>query len=283
MAAIGSMFKNMIGAMTGGDGIVYTRGAPIDVYLKECPEDEATLLKKKSFIIDHGTYHTAVDSERMPGPPMGRAVEALATPPVEFNVRLAEDWKEGELLKIQGPHGPIEVEAPPDAVPGKELKYRLAPKYEFRVEVPPELRPGQHAKFVRPDGVEIQVQVPPNLRPGDTFEVLPPALMVRVPDGMAAGDFVVFGHQVMTPQRIQATEWCRCQVPPGYNPGQYFAARLPLPGDVPRPPPRQIPRAQEPPIREEAPGGPEDEKAASEEPEEQALTQAEATGAEPFL
>merc|ERR1712232_807723 len=104
------------------------------------------------------------------------------------------------------------------------LKYRLAPPHEFRLRVPPGLKPGGSARFQRPDGVDIAVPVPRNLKPGDTFEVLPPALMVLVPENVKAGEFVVF-RNTSEPRNT----WCRAQVPEGAEPGKYFGARLPVP------------------------------------------------------
>merc|ERR1712083_1019096 len=122
----------------------------------------------------------------------------------------------------------VEVEPPENAEPGMILKYRLAPPHEFQLRVPPGLRPGESARFQRPDGVEIAVPVPRNLKPGDTFEVLPPALMVLVPENVKAGEFVVFRatSEAGNTNGTDVTEWCRVQVPEGAEPGKYFGARL---------------------------------------------------------
>jgi hypothetical protein len=188
-------------------------------------------------VFDYGANELAVDTERIPGPLLDLGVETLATPPIELTASVPEsfteeDIKEKKPFKVRGPHGPIEVKPPDGAVRGGAVTLRLVPRPEFRIEVPPEARPGLCFNVKRADGVEVQVPVPPNLKPGDKFEVLPPAMMVRVPEGIEAGAYVLFRHTVVA-NRAEGTEvieWCRVQVPEGVRSGQYFAARLPLPG-----------------------------------------------------
>eukprot|EP00406_Dinophysis_acuminata_P060390 CAMPEP_0179269304 /NCGR_PEP_ID=MMETSP0797-20121207/30889_1 /TAXON_ID=47934 /ORGANISM="Dinophysis acuminata, Strain DAEP01" /LENGTH=260 /DNA_ID=CAMNT_0020977617 /DNA_START=101 /DNA_END=880 /DNA_ORIENTATION=+ len=198
-------------------------------------EMASSLLSSKNFVHDLGTAGCCVDSERVNGP-MGNGIEALATPPMELTGKLPETHEPGKSIKIPGPHGPIEVTPPNDAQPGTTLRYRLAPPHEFRIEVPPGAQPGLQAKFRKQNGVEICVPVPPGLKPGDTFEVLPPALMVRVPECVKEGDFVVFRHTMNEGGGMEVTEWCRARVPPGHEPGAYFAARIPMPLDAGGPP-----------------------------------------------
>merc|ERR1712060_189403 len=134
-------------------------------------------------------------------------------------------------FKINVPNGgTIEVEPPENATPGMMLKYRLAPPHEFRLRVPPGLKPGESARFQRPDGVEISVPVPRNLKPGDSFEVLPPALMVLVPENVKPGEYVIFcnSSQVSDTNSAVVRRWCRAQVPEGAESGKYFGARLPV-------------------------------------------------------
>jgi hypothetical protein len=193
----------------------------------------APIMKEKNYVFDHGTLKTCVESVRVQGP-LNNGVETLATPPIELTATLPPDYQPGSKKPVQlmGPHGVIEV-VPPDAVrPGQIMHYRLAPPHEFRMEVPNDgAKPGTEARFIRPDGVEISVPVPPNLKPGELFEVLPPALMVRVPQGCSSGDAVVFRRTVSAtePNGAALTEWCRAVVPKDACPGQYFAARIPPP------------------------------------------------------
>jgi hypothetical protein len=189
----------------------------------------------KQYVFDHGRLGAAVNSEFVPaGGRSGNEIETVATPPIELTAKVPEKHEEGEKVKIAGPHGPIEVAPPKDSKPGDEFVYRLVPLYEFRVEVPAGAKPGLEIEVKRRDGVRVSISVPPGLKPGDIFEVLPPALIVKVPDGAKGGDYVVY-HPVaapgaqMDPQMAQL--WIRTVVPEGAEPGQYFAARLPMPLD----------------------------------------------------
>lgn len=131
---------------------------------------------------------------------------------------------------MHGPHGPVRVVPPQSADPGTTLRWRLAPTPEFRIQVSSDCGPGSVIRFERSDGVEVAVSVPPHLQAGDIFEVTPPSMMVRVPEGAQAGDRVVFRHALGEgPGGREATEWCRAEIPKGVRPGDYFAARLPCP------------------------------------------------------
>jgi len=107
--------------------------------------------------------------------------------------------------------------------------YRLAPKPEFRIQVPPNHLPGDSVTFTREDGVGVSVPVPPGMQPGEMFEVTPPVLMVRVPEGATPGTRLIFHRQGCGPPE-ETREWIRCEVPAGVAPGKYFAARIPKPG-----------------------------------------------------
>jgi len=201
-------------------------------------EDDLPMVKEDSYIMALGADWFTVQAERVAGPSCGLngkfELEAVTTPPAEFSAMVPEDHQEGKTLRVLGPHGPIEVTPPPGSQPGMTLKWRLGPKPEFKVVVPPGAGPGSEAKFKRSDGAEISVQVPPGLAPGDVFDVSPPALMVRVPNGAMPGDCVCFRHSVsQANDDMEVTEWCRARVPQGVEPGKYFAARLPGPGQPP--------------------------------------------------
>lgn len=192
-------------------------------------------------VFDYGTSELAVDTERIQGPQLSLGVETLATYPIDLTASVPEhfteeDIKEKTPFKIRGPHGPIEVKPPDGTVKGGKITLRLVPRPEFRIEVPPDARPGLCFNVKRGDGVEVEVSVPPHLKPGDKFEVLPPAMMVRVPDGVDPGAYVMFRRivKVNPAAGTEVVEWCRVKVPQGVAPGQYFAARLPVPGDKPK-------------------------------------------------
>jgi len=164
------------------------------------------------------------------GQTTGELWKAQATPPCEFSATLSQSFKPGEPFMVQGPLGPIRVEPPPEAQPGMSLLYRLAPRPDFRVQVPPGARPGSQMKFVRSDGVEVIVQVPAGVSPGDSFDVTPPALMVKVPEGAGPGAYMIFKN----PCDSEESEWYRVRVPEGAQPGNFLTARLPAPKQ-PRP------------------------------------------------
>jgi len=168
----------------------------------------------------------SVDAEHIDAEATGGMLQARAALPCEFAATLSDSYTQGQTFTIQGPCGPIKVEPPKDAEPGMTLRYRLAPTPDYRVQVPPGGKPGDSVTFQRADGVEITVRVPEGQGPGDTFDVTPPALMVRVPDGAEKGDFLVFSFP--SPPN-QPTEWFRAQVPEGLSPGKFFSARLPMP------------------------------------------------------
>jgi hypothetical protein len=196
---------------------------------------------KGGLVFDYGTSELAVDTERISGPGLHLGVETLATLPIELSAWVPEHFTEEDIkaakpFKIRGPHGPIEVKPPVGTVKGAKITLRLVPQPEFRIEVPPDARPGLCFNVKRADGVEVQAEVPANLKPGDKFEVLPPAMMVRVPEGIEAGAFVLFRHTVVLnrAEGTEVVEWCRVQVPEGVGSGHYFAARLPVPGSKPK-------------------------------------------------
>lgn len=197
---------------------------------------EVPLMGSSDSLVQHLSADPfAVDAERVDG--LGGELEAQAVPPCEFAATLSDSYQPGTSFTIQGPLGPIKVNPPPDAKPGMTLRYRLAPTPDFRVQVPPGGKPGSPVTFQRADGVEICVQVPEGHGPGDSFDVTPPALMVRVPDGAEKGDFVVF-HGPIAPN--QQPEWFRAQVPDGLAPGRFLTARLPVPKpSKSSPPPKQ--------------------------------------------
>jgi len=189
--------------------------------------EQVPLFCNESFVHELECCDSAVDWEYVREP--GNTPQALVTPPVTITAWLPQDHKPGSKLTVQGPHGPLVVTPPLFALAGSRLRFKLRAPPEFIIQVPPGHRSGSTFKFTRPDGVEVSVQVPKNLRPGDSFEASPPALLIRVPDGVSAGSAVVFqlpGHEANSTAR-----WCRTEVPKGSEPGDYFAICLPVDGD----------------------------------------------------
>jgi len=176
-----------------------------------------------------------VDADLCDGPGPGD-VEALATLPCEFCSTLSNNYEPGTAFLVQGPFGPVRVIPPKGAKPGMSLRYRLAPKPDFRVQVPEGAKPGDQVRFERDDGVQVSATVPPNCEPGSFFEVLPPALMVKVPEGIAAGCMLYFrsASRARTKNSMGGSAdilpelWYRARVPVGLQAGRYLSARLPM-------------------------------------------------------
>jgi len=171
----------------------------------------------------------AVDAEYLGGPGFGQLTDkmkTLATPPIEFCATLAERFKPGEPITVQGPLGPITVEPPPKAEAGMSLRYQLVPRPDFRVQVPPNTQPGTEVRFDRGDGIEISAMVPESLHYGNTFEITPPALMVKAPDGAVAGMQIAFRS---CSELEETAEWFGLTLPEGCQPGRYVTAKLPHP------------------------------------------------------
>jgi len=170
----------------------------------------------------------AVEAEYLGGPGFGQLtdrVKALATPPLEFCATLSESFKVGEPITVQGPLGPITVEPPPEAEAGMSLRYQLVPRPDFRVQVPTNTQPGTEVRFDRGDGIEISMIVPKSLQ-DDAFEVTPPALMVKAPEGSVAGMQIAF-RNCSDPE--ETAEWFGLTLPEGCQPGKYVTAKLPHP------------------------------------------------------
>lgn len=165
---------------------------------------------------------SVVAAERVPGPGQLEP-RAVAIPPTVLSMHVPADHQPGQPVLVLTEHGPFAIPPPEGALQGADLSWPLKPTAEFVVEVPPDSGPGSTLAFTTADGVDICCEVPEGTQPGDTFEVLPPALMVLVPEGAAPGDYVVFPRDVPGRKR----EWCRAQVPAELKLGAFFAARLP--------------------------------------------------------
>jgi hypothetical protein len=173
-----------------------------------------------------------VDAERRPR--KKNETEANATPPVEFKCQVPKDWEPGKPITVQGPHGPLWVEPPPNAQAGTSFGWKLSPPPDYKVEVPPDGKPGSSIVHRRSDGVDISFTVPKGAKPGNIFEVSPPSLMVQVPASCAPKDQVIFRAPAGAPggkgkADEDSAEWFRARIPEGISPGFYFAARLPPP------------------------------------------------------
>jgi len=141
--------------------------------------------------------------------------QAQVTLPQDLFFKVPEEITE-DALCIAGPHGPFFIDVPKDAKPGQESTYRLGPD-SHSVVVPEGAEPGSMVNC-EVDGKTIQVTVPEGKAPGDSFEVVPPAVVVLVPAGAIPGDLLEFpapdGRQLTVP------------VPHELRPGQYFSLHL---------------------------------------------------------
>lgn len=186
-----------------------------------------------SFVTDLGVSHLIVDSKPSTGG-RGRLV-ALATPPLTLNVSVPKGHQAGQRIYADGPHGRLCVDIPLDAEIGSTHQVRLGPPQEFRIGIPKGIKTGAEVDliFKRPeDGLEIVVPIPAGLSAGDSFDVPPPSLMVKVPDGASPGDTVVF--RPAESQGADEKQWLRARIPKVMTVGNYFTARLPPPDGLPK-------------------------------------------------
>eukprot|EP00933_Yihiella_yeosuensis_P061141 TRINITY_DN63967_c0_g1_i1.p1 TRINITY_DN63967_c0_g1~~TRINITY_DN63967_c0_g1_i1.p1 ORF type:complete len:261 (-),score=49.21 TRINITY_DN63967_c0_g1_i1:171-953(-) len=187
--------------------------------------DIPLLTVPKSYVEELEMRSTVVDCERVEQGEARLEVEAPACPPAAIRTRVPDDFKPGETITVEGPHGPVQVPPPPEARLGGYVTFRLAPPAQFRAKVPPGKGPGDSLLHTMKDGTRIELPIPPGVEVGETFEVGPPSAMVKVPDGVTCGTAVVFKD----PSDEFSSEWLRAKVPYGLKPGDYFSARLPAP------------------------------------------------------
>lgn len=151
--------------------------------------------------------------------------QAEACPPTELTVKVPEDFVQGKSIKTKGPFGEVSLKPPPGVKPGESICFRLSPPCQFRVTVPPWAKGGYQARFHLEDGEEVSVKVPEGLRGGDTFEVLPPAMMVKLPTGVEPNDRVIFWSPSKGSRCPEG--WYRFRMPQGFPPGAVVSVRIP--------------------------------------------------------
>lgn len=121
------------------------------------------------------------------------------------------------------------VPVPDGAKGGERVSTRLGPPPAYTLEVPEGLSGGDTFDFDGNDGEKLEATVPMDKVPGDSFDVMPPTVMVQVPRFAKPGDQVAFqpdGHE----EKLVA------RVPQGLTKGQYFAVILSLSEEAPRDP-----------------------------------------------
>lgn len=186
---------------------------------------EAPLLGGNSDIIVYlpGWAKTSNSQLAGPGLNVGEVLTAAA-PVVEIDVKIPDNYVEGDKVPVKSPHGEVmEVVLPPGAQAGRVMTMRQCPPADLRIKVPQGLKAGQTMFFESSASHQqkIAVKIPKGVGPGETFEVIPPAVMVCVPKGGKAGDSVVFE---LNGKR------CRTTIPESTQLG-HFACRIPKPDD----------------------------------------------------
>jgi hypothetical protein len=150
--------------------------------------------------------------------PTAKVLRAHVTLPQDLSFHMPEESEVIEdTLCIEGPHGPFMIPVPEDAKPGQETTYRLGPD-SVTVVVPEGAEPGSMV-LCEVDGEMAQFTVPEGKAPGDSFESVPPAIMVLIPDGATHRDFL----EVPAPDGRLLT----VPMPEGQHPGSYFSLHLP--------------------------------------------------------
>merc|ERR1719171_2514635 len=156
----------------------------------------------------------AADASPKAPEPMVRVLPVQATLPQDLHFTVPAGCKPGQILCVQGPHGPLHVQAPPGCKPGQRQTVRLAAPWQHEVFVPAGAKPGDKVSFLGANDEELTAVVPPGKRPGQVFHVSPPVVMLPVPTGVVPGDHLSFvapnGNQLVAP------------VPKDVGPGQYF-------------------------------------------------------------
>jgi len=148
-------------------------------------------------------------------------MQAKTAPPQDLKFVVPEDAQPGSPICIQGPHGPILVPLPDDALPGKECVWRLGPSHHYTVDVPEGSEAGCMVEFKGMNGESLHSLVPEGLKAGDQFKVSPPVVMVQVPVGAKAGQELTYLSPSQQPLLTH--------VPEGFPPGHYLPALYEVP------------------------------------------------------
>lgn len=144
-----------------------------------------------------------------------RSFLAPVAPPQDLHFLVPEVLLQRSVC-VSGPHGPIMVELPEDALPGEQRTWRLGPDGQ-QVLIPDGMTEGMTIECEL-EGRIVQAVVPAGKVPGDSFEVVPPALVVMIPQGACPGDTLEFPGLDGEPLKVPAPE--------GLLPGQYFSLLL---------------------------------------------------------
>jgi hypothetical protein len=149
------------------------------------------------------------------------AARAKSCIPLSLQFLVPPKCRAGQPVRLQGPHGVLTYPLPQGYQPGDICTYVLGPKSCMEPLVVPEGKwPGDTITFEGADGKQATAKVPQGLQPGDVFEIMPPVIMVRVPDDVQPGAEVTF--PVPAEANVQDTSDRRANVPKGFSSGMYF-------------------------------------------------------------
>lgn len=156
-------------------------------------------------------------AEALPPKQVARVLSALVAAPQELVFTVPANLAEQQFeVCVEGPHGPLNVKLPQDAVPGEQRTWRLGPPGQ-QVVVPEGAVEGS-VFDCEVDGTLVHATVPAGKAPGDVFEALPPALVVMIPPSARKGDILEFSDASGRAFQVP--------VPEGLVPGQYFSLLL---------------------------------------------------------
>lgn len=145
--------------------------------------------------------------------------------PLSMTFKVPPNCRAGQPVRLQGPHGMLTYPLPQGYQPGDTCTFVLGPKNCMQPLVVPEGKwPGDTITFEGADGKQATAKVPQGLQPGDVFEIMPPVVMVQVPQDALPGDELTF--PVPAQANMQDTSDRRTHVPKGLRPFMYFPVSL---------------------------------------------------------
>merc|ERR1712137_1185005 len=110
---------------------------------------EAPLLGGNSDIITYLPGWSKTSNSHLAGPGLNAGeVLTVAAPEVEIDVKIPDNYVEGDKVPVKSPHGEImEVILPPGAQAGRVMTMRQCPSPDLRIKVPQGLKAGQTMFF----------------------------------------------------------------------------------------------------------------------------------------
>lgn len=213
LASVSMALAGVIGPLDARSGIKFMSDDKVERKLARRKKRQSALKENIA-----GANTDNKNSRHFGGPPEG-PLRATATAPVEISFEVPFDLKPSATqVCVVGPHGALKIDLPRDARPGQELKVRLGPAETYSVTVPEDLADDALVTLKLPSGLLYQVKVPSDKKPGDEFEIIPPVMMVQVPDKAVPGMKVIYTDSRGDDQVAL--------IPDGVKPGEYFEMPL---------------------------------------------------------